>query len=272
MKNNQFDKALSIAGFDGSGGAGIQADLKTFSALGCYATTVLTALPVQNTVGVRSIYDLPSLCVEEQLTAILDDMSMNATKIGMLHRQEIIEAVAKILQRYHVTNIVLDPVMLAKSGDALLLPSAVEALKKQLFPMTTVLTPNLLEASALLGYEIRTKSQMEKAAMELLEMGSQAVVVKGGHLDGNCDDCLCLKNPDIEFHWLSNNRIQTRNTHGTGCTFSAAIAAFLAKGAPIVEAVHKAKHYLTQAIEAGAHIKTGLGNGPVHHFHQYWDA
>ena len=280
MENNQFYKVLTIAGFDGSGGAGIQADLKTFSALGCYGTTALTAIPVQNTLEVRSIYDITTACIEEQIKAILDDMQMNAVKIGMLHRQEIVDSVAQILSQYNVGNIVLDPVMVAKSGDKLLLPEAIAKMKKRLFPITTVLTPNLLEASELLGREITTKNQMEQAAINLLEMGPQAVVIKGGHSNGNCDDCLALKNPTVNvetavsgvnIYWLSGPRIQTKNTHGTGCTFSAAIASFLALGFTIFEAVTRAKAYLTKSIEAGAYIKTGQGNGPVHHFHHLWN-
>lgn len=271
MENNQFYRVLTIAGFDGSGGAGIQADLKTFSALGCYGTTALTSIPIQNTLGVRSIYDITTLCIEEQIKAILDDMSMHAVKIGMLHRQDIVESVANILSQYSIKNIVLDPVMVAKSGDMLLLPNAIAVMRERLFPITTVLTPNLLEASELLGCEIRTKAQMETAALELLEMGSQAVVVKGGHLNGHCDDCLALKSPNIEIHWFSSPRIQTKNTHGTGCTFSAAIASFLARGFTIFDSVSQAKAYLTKSIEAGAHVKTGQGNGPVHHFHHLWN-
>jgi len=271
MEDNQYYKVLTIAGFDGSGGAGIQADLKTFSALGCYGTTALTAIPVQNTMGVRSIFDIAAICVEEQIKAILDDMTMNAVKIGMLFRQDIIESVANVLTRYKAANIVLDPVMVAKSGDRLLLPEAVSTMKKSLFPLITVLTPNLLEASEILEREIRNKAQMEKAALDLIEMGPKAVIVKGGHLNGDCDDCLCIKNPDIEMHWLTNARIPTKNTHGTGCTFSAAIAAFLARGSTVLDAVVQAKLYLTQAIKAGADVKTGHGNGPVHHFHHLWD-
>lgn len=258
---------LTIAGFDGSGGAGIQADLKTFSALGCYATTALTALPVQNTLGVRAIYDIEAKCVQEQIEAILDDIQIDAVKIGMLHRKDIIDAVFTVLSPYQTPNIVLDPVMVAKSGDLLLLPDAVEAMKKKLFPLVKVLTPNLQETSKLLGREITSKRQMEAAALELLEMGPEAVVVKGGHLEGDCEDCLCLKG---EFHWFSSPRILTKNTHGTGCTFSAAIAAFLARGFSIADAVRAAKEYLTEAIGAGAAIKIGHGNGPVHHFHRLW--
>jgi hydroxymethylpyrimidine/phosphomethylpyrimidine kinase len=271
VKDQIIYKALSIAGFDGSGGAGIQADLKTFSALGCYGTTVLTALPVQNTVGVRSIYDIQTVCVEEQVRSIYEDIQINATKIGMLHRHAIIEAVADLLREYKVKNIVLDPVMVAKSGDKLLLLDAIAAMKEQLFPLTTVLTPNLLEASEALGREIKTRDQMEQAALELLEMGPQAVVVKGGHLKECCDDCLVIRGAKPEFHWFPSERIETKNTHGTGCTFSAAITAYLARGKSILESVSLAKAYLTRAIKKGANIEIGHGHGPVHHFHHLWD-
>lgn len=271
MKKQRLYKVLTIAGSDGSGGAGIQADLKTFHALGCYGASALTALPVQNTMGVHSIYDIDVVCLEEQIKAILDDMPINAIKIGMLHRQEIIESVARILTHYNTTNIVLDPVMVAKSGDYLLMPKAISSMREKLLPITTVLTPNLSEASALVGREIRNKSQMEKAALDLIQMGPQAVVVKGGHLLGDCDDCLCLKNPSLEIHWLSNPRIHTKNTHGTGCTFSAAIAVFLARGFTILDSVNQAKKYLTKAIDAGRQLKIGQGNGPVHHFYHLWN-
>jgi hydroxymethylpyrimidine/phosphomethylpyrimidine kinase len=271
MHNQQLYKVLTIAGFDGSGGAGIQADLKTFSALGCFATSALTALPVQNTMGVKSVYEIETVCLEEQIKTILEDISMNAIKIGMLHRQEIIESVATILRHYKATNIVLDPVMVAKSGDRLLKPQAILSMKKQLLPITTVLTPNLIEASELLGRNIQDKAQMERAALDLIQMGPQAVVVKGGHLKGDCDDCLCLNTPTPEIYWFSSQRIQTRNTHGTGCTFSAAITAFLARGFTISNSVKQAKEYLTQAIDAGKQLKIGRGNGPVHHFYHLWN-
>ncbi len=271
MDKDRFYTVLTIAGFDGSGGAGIQADLKTFSALGCYGTTALTAIPIQNTVGVRSVYEIEASCIKDQIKAILDDISINAVKIGMLHNQSVIESVADILNQYSVSNIVLDPVMVAKSGDMLLQPNAIATMKELIFPMTTVLTPNLLETSKLVGYEILTKADMEKAALDLLEMGPQNIVVKGGHLNGNCDDCLAIKNSSIEIRWLSSQRIQTKNTHGTGCTFSAAIASFLAKGFTVFESVSLAKQYLTKSIEAGANIKVGQGNGPVHHFHRLWN-
>lgn len=267
----QLYKVLTIAGFDGSGGAGLQADLKTFSALGCYAATALTALPVQNTMGVKSVFEIETICLEEQIKAILEDIPMHAIKIGMLHRQEIIESVATLLKHYRAPNIVLDPVMVAKSGDRLLKPKAILTMKKRLFPITTVLTPNLLEASELLERKIQDKNQMEKAAIELLQMGPKAVVLKGGHLNGDCDDCLCLKSKKPEIHWFSSQRIQTHNTHGTGCTFSAAIAAFLARGFSVLDSVKQAKEYLTQAIDAGKELKIGKEHGPVHHFYNSWN-
>ncbi|MBX3718298.1 MAG: bifunctional hydroxymethylpyrimidine kinase/phosphomethylpyrimidine kinase [Parachlamydiales bacterium] len=271
MHKNRFFTVLSIAGFDGSCGAGIQADLKTFSALGCYGTTALTAIPIQNTRGVRAVFDIPASCVEEQIKAILDDIPINTVKIGMLHRQDIIESVVKILRSYPIPNIVLDPVMLAKSGDPLLMPNAIAAMRDLLFPIATVLTPNLLEASELLKRDIRSKDQMEEAALELIEMGPQAVVVKGGHLNGSCDDCLALNRFGVAIQWLYSKRINTKNTHGTGCTFSAAIASYLARGLPIIDSVRLAKHYLTRSIEAGAKMQIGQGNGPVHHFHHLWE-
>lgn len=259
---------LTIAGFDGSGGAGIQADLKTFSALGCFGTTVLTALPVQNTLGVRSVYPISTCCVEEQIEAIFDDIEVDAIKIGMLHREEVIESVAKVLSRYPLPPLVLDPVMVAKSGDLLLLPSAIQKMQETLIPMTTVLTPNLLEASKLLRREVSSEEHMEQAALDLLKMGARAVVVKGGHLQGHCNDCLCLN--ARETYWSSSPRIHTKNTHGTGCTFSSAIAAFLARKFPLIEAVSHAKQYLTESIQAGADLTIGRGQGPVHHLHALW--
>lgn len=261
---------LSIAGFDGSGGAGLQADLKTFSALGCYATTVLTALSVQNTTGVKSIYEVETSCVEEQLKTLFEDISMKAIKIGMLHRQEIIESVATFLKQSQSSNIILDPVMVAKSGDRLLKPQAIASLKQHLLPLTTILTPNLPEASELLGKPILHKKDMEEAALELVHMGPRAVVLKGGHLNGDCDDCLCIRNTDPEIYWFSSPRVSTKNTHGTGCTFSAAITAFLARGYSIIESVKNAKKYLSEAILAGQNLHIGKGNGPVHHFYYLW--
>lgn len=256
--------ALTIAGFDGGGGAGIQADLKTFSALGCYGLSVLTALPIQNTQGVRSIHPIPEECVRKQCEAIFEDFAIDSIKMGMLHRKEIIEIVADVLQKRRSPHLVLDPVMASTGGHFLLTPEAVEVLKRRLFPMTTLLTPNLPEASLLLGREIRSKNQMEKAAREILDQGPEAVLLKGGHLEGGtCDDLLCY---GTEFEWFSSPKIDTKNTHGTGCTFSAAIAAFFAKGYSLRDAVLRAKRYISHCIEEGSKRKIGQGNGPVHHF------
>lgn len=274
MKNNkkntkkEYKRALSIAGFDGSGGAGIQADLKTFSALGCYGMTVLTALPIQNTQGVQSIYELPIQCIQEQMESLFDDIGVDVVKIGMLHRTEIIEVVANFLKNHFSGKIVVDPVMVAKSGDRLLLPEAVTAIKELILPITTVLTPNIPEAEDLLQKKIILKSDMENAAKELSSMGPKAVVVKGGHKVGDLsEDCLYYQD---EIHWYQSERIHTTNTHGTGCTFSAAIAAILTHGYSIPEAIEKAKEYLTKALKSGADYKIGFGNGPVNHFYDVW--
>lgn len=259
-------KCLSIAGFDGSGGAGIQADLKTFSALGCYGMTVLTALPVQNTCGVRACYDIPLLCIEKQLEAIFDDIIPDAIKIGMLYSADIIHIVADFLKKIAKNiPIVLDPVMIAKSGDPLLFPEAIETLKTRLLPIVTVITPNLPEAYALTNFQ----EPIEKQAKRLIDLGANAVLIKGGHAYGNnCNDLL------FEQHtlpvWLRAKRIHSRNTHGTGCTLSAAICAFLARGSSLLEACQKSKYYLTQAILASKDTSVGKGFGPVHHFHKIW--
>jgi hydroxymethylpyrimidine/phosphomethylpyrimidine kinase len=267
-----FKKTLTIAGFDGSGGAGIQADLKTFSSLGCYGMTVLTAIPIQNTLGVKFIYEISTECIEDQLRAILEDITPDAVKIGMLHRAEIICTIAGVLKEYAPMPIVLDPVMVAKSGHQLLANDAIAAMIEEFFPFTTILTPNLAEAGLLLQREINTKEQMETAAVQLQSMGPQAVVVKGGHLlQGDCEDCLCTYDQLPEIHWFSSPKIHTKNTHGTGCTFSAAIAAFLSKKFTIAEAVNRAKKYIFRCIETGSQFEIGHGNGPVNHqtFYDY---
>jgi hydroxymethylpyrimidine/phosphomethylpyrimidine kinase len=271
MNKKKHIYALTIAGFDGSGGAGIQADLKTFSALGCYGMSVLTALPVQNTMGVQSVYSIPDKCIEEQLKAILDDFEIDALKIGMLHRPEVIHIVAKALEQYPNLKIVLDPVMIAKSGNSLLAPDAIKTLKEELLPLVTLITPNLPETSVLLQRDVSTKADMEQAAFDLTQMGPKSVVIKGGHLtEGECDDCLCICNSVPEFFWYSSPRIETKNTHGTGCTFSAAVTAYFAKGINVIEAVDMAKRYIFRCIEAGAGFTMGHGKGPVHHFYSLW--
>ena len=267
----QYKRALSIAGFDGSGGAGIQADLKIFSALGCYGMTVLTSLPIQNTTGVKAIYDLPVKAIVEQLQAIISDIGADVIKIGMLHKSEIIKALYDELRKYPDIPIVIDPVIFAKSGDRLLEEQALHNLKKYILPISTVITPNLYEAQHLANMEIKSKGDMISATHKIAQYGSKYVVIKGGHLkeEVNCWDLLfCNESKKID--WFENERIKTKNLHGTGCTFSSAIATNIAYNMTINEAVRKAKEYIFQAILHGAEYKTGQGAGPVHHFYNLW--
>lgn len=261
-------KCLSIAGFDGSGGAGLQADLKTFSALGCYGMSVLTALPIQNTMGVQHCYDIPLLAIQQQLDAIFDDITPDSIKIGMLFKQDIVELVAAFLKKRAVNiPIVLDPVMVAKSGDYLLMPDAVAALKQHLIPLVTIVTPNLAEAEALTN----ATADMHTQAHALLSLGAKAVLLKGGHQAGPESNDLFVDQSGNEI-WLNSPRINSKNTHGTGCTLSAALAAHLAKGQDLIEACHNAKTYLSQALSAAQHVSVGKGQGPVHHFHALWQS
>lgn len=263
-------RALSIAGFDGSGGAGLQADLKTFSAFGVYGMTVLTALPVQNTTGVKSCYEIPLQAIQEQLDAIFDDITPHSIKIGMLFNSAIIELVAASLNaRASGIPIVVDPVMVAKSGDPLLLPEAVDALKTKIIPISTIITPNLPEAEVLTGLKATSPDDMPKIAQKLLELGPKAVLLKGGHLDGFVSSDLYLDQTGETF-WLDSPRIETKNTHGTGCTLSAAIASCLALGMDLREACDVAKQYLYDALLAAKDEEIGHGAGPVHHFHHLW--
>ena len=259
-------KCLSIAGFDGSGGAGLQADLKTFSALGCYGMTVLTALPIQNTMGVRSCYEIPLIAIQEQLEAIFDDITPDSIKIGMLFKREIVELVANFLKARAIgIPIVLDPVMVAKSGDYLLLPEAMDALKKHLIPLATLITPNLPEAQAL----TETTNDMHILASKLFDLGANALLLKGGHQEGSYSNDLFIDRNRQEI-WLTSPRINSKNTHGTGCTLSAAIASYLAIGLPLLKACELAKKYLFDAIKAAQYSSVGQGHGPVHHFHHIW--
>ncbi|MCS6914453.1 MAG: bifunctional hydroxymethylpyrimidine kinase/phosphomethylpyrimidine kinase [Myxococcales bacterium] len=259
---------LSIAGSDPSGGAGIQADLKALSALGCYGATVLTALTAQNTCGVRAIYELPPDFVAAQLEAVLSDLDVAAIKIGMLGPVGVVRAVARGLESFS-GPIVLDPVMVAKSGAALLQPDAVGALRDELLPRCHLLTPNLPEAAALLGVtEEVVRTDREGACLRLQALGARAVLLKGGHLQGDtCEDLLWDGRQLLR---LSGPRIATRATHGTGCTLSSAIAAWLAHGRPLEEAAALAKEYLTGAIRAADCLSVGNGQGPVHHFYALW--
>jgi hydroxymethylpyrimidine/phosphomethylpyrimidine kinase len=266
-----YRRALTVAGSDSGGGAGIQADLKTFSALGCYGTSVLTALTAQNTVAVTAIHAVPPDFVGAQLDAVLDDIGTDATKIGMLASADVIEAVAGGLRRHDPGPVVVDPVMVAKSGDALLADDAVSALRDLLLPMATVVTPNLPEASVLLGGgDLRTVGDMERAARELTALGPPTVLVKGGHLDDQHSVDVSYDAVSGVMRHLGASRIDTPNTHGTGCTLSSAITALLARGVPVDRAIDGAKAYLTEAIRAGADRTLGSGHGPVHHFARIW--
>lgn len=263
-------KALSIAGFDGSGGAGIQADLKTFSAFGCYGMTVLTALPIQNTCGVRKCYEIPLQAIEDQLHAIFDDIKPDSIKIGMLFNSDIIKLVASFLKQYAKgIPVVLDPVTVAKSGDPLLLPEANDTLISLLMPLATVITPNLPEAYTFTGINATSEEQMITVATRLLESGSQYVLLKGGHLHSHDSNDLLLGKNGLQ-KWFKSSRIDSKNTHGTGCTLSAAIAACLAQDIEIQEACRIAKYYLSNAILAAKSLNVGTGNGPVHHFYHIW--
>ena len=270
MSEKTYRRTLTIAGSDSSGGAGIQADLKTFAANGCYGMSVITALTAQNTQGVAAIHAAPVDFVAKQLDAVLADVGADAVKIGMLFSPELIETVARKLKEYRVERIVLDPVMVAQSGDKLLRDDAVEALQTHLIPLAEIVTPNLPEAEVLLGRKIPGAAEMPAAAQDLMRFGCRNVLVKGGHLEGEAsDDCLYLGAEKRQVR-LSGARIETRNNHGTGCTLSSAIAAFLARDFGMEEAVRRAKAYVAAAIQAGAAYRIGHGHGPVHHFWAFW--
>ena len=255
--------AMTIAGSDSGGGAGIQADLKTFAALGVYGTSALTAITAQNSLGVTAIHEVPTDVIAAQVQAILSDIGADAVKTGMLSSPAIIQTVAQEVQRHGVTRLVVDPVMVAKGGDRLLREDAVEALRTRLLPLATVVTPNTPEAEVLTGLTVRTPDDAREAARRIVAMGAKSVVVKGGHLSGS--DAVDVFYDGTQFREFSAPRIDTRNTHGTGCTFASAIAAGLAKGLALEEAVAQAKTYVTEAIRANLEI--GTGHGPVGHFY-----
>jgi hydroxymethylpyrimidine/phosphomethylpyrimidine kinase len=264
--------ALSIAGSDPSAGAGIQADLKTFSALGVYGATVITALTAQNTRGVSAIEPVRAAMVSAQIDAVFADLKVDAVKIGMLGQATIIEAVAAGLDRHRQKTVVLDPVLVASaSATALLAPDAIEQLRHVLIPRALILTPNLPEAAALLGEALaETEAQVRGQAERLLALGAQAVLIKGGHAGGAESVDIYV---DAHTQWrLPAPRILTNNTHGTGCTLSAAIAAGLAKGLALAEATAAAKDYVTAAIAAADRLSVGSGRGPLHHFQAWWSS
>jgi hydroxymethylpyrimidine/phosphomethylpyrimidine kinase len=266
-----YYRALTIAGSDSGGGAGIQADLKTFSALGVFGMSAITALTAQNTHSVTGIFPVPPAFIGEQIDAVMSDIGTNAVKIGMLHSPEVIEVVAKKLKQWQCPNIVLDPVMISKSGDNLLQDDAVNALATHLLPLATVITPNLPEASVLLGKTIDTPDKMEDAAIALADLGAANVLVKGGHLTSGPGIDLLYESASRQTTHFTADRVETKNSHGTGCTLSSAIASGLARELDLRTAVAEAKTYITEALKAGADVKTGSGHGPVHHFHAMWE-
>ncbi len=266
----QYCRVLTIAGSDSGGGAGIQADLKTFSAIGCYGMSVITALTAQNTRSVTGIHAVPPAFVVQQIEAVLSDIGADAVKIGMLYSAELIKAVAEALKKYGARKIVLDPVMVAQSGDKLLQDDAVDAIKAHLMPLVDVVTPNMPEASILTGQSLKNWKDIEKAAEILAKHGSQSILIKGGHGKDNQSTDLLFLTQENRFVHLAADRIKTNNNHGTGCTLSSAIASYRAKGSDIEEAVQKAKAFMNGAIAAGAQYQIGHGHGPVHHFFKWW--
>lgn len=252
---------LTIAGSDSSGGAGIQADLKTFAAHGTFGMSVITAVTAQNTQGVTMVQDIDAEVIEAQINAVFDDIRVDAVKIGMVSRPEIIKTIADRLRYYKPQIVVLDPVMISKSGYPLLAPEACETLVKELLPLATLVTPNLPEAEVISGMKVTTKEEMRLVAEQILELGAKAVLVKGGHLNGSADDLFFDGSSEL---WFMGERIDTKNTHGTGCTLSSSLAANLAQGLSLADAVAASKSYVTEAIEYSLPI--GGGCGPTHHF------
>ncbi len=260
----RYARVLSIAGSDSGGGAGIQADLKTFSALGCFGMTAITAITAQNTLGVKGIHGVPAEMLQAQIDAVVQDIGVDAIKIGMLHAPEIVRVVADAIRRYDIRKVVLDPVMVATSGDKLIHDETAEVLVRELFPLASVITPNLDEAGWLIGRKLHDVADMETAAQRLLEMGAKHVLLKGGHLPGDWVVDLLAGQGGLRKE-LGSQRIQTHNGHGTGCTLSSAIAAHMALGFELEQAVESARTYILGAIAAGAQVHTGKGHGPLNH-------
>jgi len=265
QKKMRYRIACTIAGSDSGGGAGIQADLKTFSALGVFGASAITAITAQNTLGVTGIQAVAPDILSKQLSAVFDDLQPDAVKIGMLHNVEAARIVVEHLEKYRPSYVVLDPVMIAESGAKLIEDETIEYIKKGLFPCVSIITPNIPEAETLTGIKITDRPSLIACAQILMEQGAPAVLLKGGHLAGDeKHDCLLLRNQDPVI--FSHPTIRTDNTHGTGCTLSSAIAAYLALGEELTEAVRKATDYLFQALQTGSDVQIGHGNGPVNHF------
>lgn len=265
----KYYPTLTIAGSDSSGGAGIQADIKTMSALGCYASSAITAITVQNTLGVTAVHAVPPGIVAGQIRAVMDDIRPLAVKIGMVNDAATIEAIADTLAGYDIKNLVIDPVMVATSGSRLMQDDAVDIFCSKLLPMATLLTPNVPEAEVLSDIKITDATSMDEAASHIIKKGCKAVLIKGGHIEGEKIDRLYYADGDtvIKAAEYKSQDVNTRNTHGTGCTLSSAITSFLALGNPADDAIAKAKAWLTEAIIAGAKVEIGSGHGPVNHFY-----
>ena len=262
--NQRYPHVLSIAGSDSGGGAGIQADLKTFAALGCFGMTAITALTAQNTCGVRSIHGVPPQILRDQIDAVIEDIGVDAVKIGMLHAPDIVRTVAQALDKHQPPHVVFDPVMVATSGAVLIDAEAIHVLVAELFARVALITPNLDEAGLLVGKPLSNVQDMLPAAQLLLGQGARAVLLKGGHLPGDEVVDLLLAS-GAEPIWMHGPRIHSPNTHGTGCTLSSAVAAYLALGHTLPDAVLQARAFVRQAMAAGATVKTGQGSGPLNH-------
>ncbi|MDR2084588.1 MAG: bifunctional hydroxymethylpyrimidine kinase/phosphomethylpyrimidine kinase [Bacteroidales bacterium] len=266
-----YKRVLTIAGSDSGGGAGIQADIKTMSACGCYGMSAITAVTVQNTLGVESFMPIPPDIIEQQIDAVMIDIGADAVKIGMLSSSEVMLAVKKALKPYDLTNIVLDPVMVSTSGHKLMNDEAIDTLKNELLNMARIITPNIPEAEILLGEKITHQDQLPEFAMKLSNNRNVSVLLKAGHLDDKILIDVLYNAETDSITKLGSKRIYTKNTHGTGCTFSSALASFLAYGLDLESAVGKAKAYVYSAIETGAKYTLGKGHGPVHHFYSWWE-
>ena len=264
MKKKYF-RVLTIAGSDSGGGAGIQADIKTISAMGCYASSAITAVTVQNTLGVQAVHPIPLDILEGQIDAILSDIGADAIKIGMLHSSKVVNLVAEMIEKYGIRNVVLDPVMVSTSGHKLIEDDAIESIKNRLIPLSRVITPNIPEAEILSGCKISSEQDFEQIAKKLSFNKSVSVLLKAGHLDNDCLVDYFYNVEDNTITLLPSKRVKTRNTHGTGCTLSSAFASALARGEDLTLAAKSAKKYIEQAIEFGAEYEIGHGHGPVNH-------
>ena len=261
----RYNTVLTIAGSDSGGGAGIQADIKTISAMGCYAASAITAITVQNTLGVQAVHPVPLDILRGQIDAVLSDIGADAIKIGMLHSSEVVNLVAEMIEKYQIRNIVLDPVMVSTSGHRLIEEDAVEVIKTRLMPLARVITPNVPEAEILAGCKIAGEDEFEAIARRLSDNGNVSVLMKAGHLSGDSLVDYFYNAEDDTITRLQSKRVQTKNTHGTGCTLSSAFAASLAKGENLTDAAISAKRYIEQAIISGAEYEIGKGHGPVNH-------